>query len=345
VPFLEIQGLVKRYGTVAAVDGVDLAVERGEFLSLLGPSGCGKSTTLLAIAGFVEPSAGRIRIDGREMAQVKPNRRNIGIVFQSFALFPHMTVAENVGFGLEMRRMPAGERAGRVKEALALVRLGELADRYPKQLSGGQQQRVALARALVIRPDLLLLDEPMSSLDAKLREEMRVEIRDIQRRVAITTILVTHDQAEALLMADRVAVMDRGRIARVGKPYEVYEDPGSAFVSNFLGRTNLIAATVVGRDDGRLRLRIGEVEIDARGEVDGDEVMLSLRPERLSFDGAGLPGRVESCLFMGGQWLYRVSTAIGELVVIRPNEGGAHVAEGGAVRVAWPAEAARVVHG
>ncbi|MCK6452407.1 MAG: ABC transporter ATP-binding protein [Alphaproteobacteria bacterium] len=344
MPFLEIQGLVKRYGSVAAVDGVDLAVERGEFLSLLGPSGCGKSTTLLAIAGFVEPSAGSIRIDGREMAPVKPNRRNIGIVFQSFALFPHMTVAENVGFGLEMRRVSAAERGHRIAEALALVRLDELAGRYPKQLSGGQQQRVALARALVIRPDLLLLDEPMSSLDAKLREEMRVEIRDIQRRVAITTILVTHDQAEALLMADRVAVMDRGRIARIGRPYEVYEDPGSAFVSNFLGRTNLIAATVVGRSGGRLRLRVGEVEVDATGDVNGSTAMLSLRPERLSFGSDGVPGKVESCLFMGGQWLYRVATPIGELAVIRPNEGGAHVPEGGTVRVTWPPEAARVVH-
>ena len=344
MPFLEIKGLVKRYGAVAAVDGVDLAVERGEFLSLLGPSGCGKSTTLLAIAGFIEPSAGSIRIDGREMAQVKPNKRNIGIVFQSFALFPHMTVAENVAFGLEMRRVPSAEREQRIKEALALVRLGEFAERYPKQLSGGQQQRVALARALVIRPDLLLLDEPMSSLDAKLREEMRVEIRDIQRRVAITTILVTHDQAEALLMADRVAVMDRGKIARIGKPYEVYEDPGSAFVSNFLGRTNLIAATVVGRSAGKLRLRIGEIEIEAAGEVSGSKATLSLRPERLSFGTDGLQGKVESCLFMGGQWLYRVTTSIGELAVIRPNEGGAHVPEGGTVRLTWPAEAARVVH-
>jgi len=344
LPFLEIKGLVKRYGNVAAVDGVDLEVERAEFLSLLGPSGCGKSTTLLAIAGFIEPSAGSIAIGGRAMETVKPNRRNIGIVFQSFALFPHMTVAENVGFGLEMRRVPAADRAQRIAEALALVRLEDLAQRYPKQLSGGQQQRVALARALVIRPDLLLLDEPMSSLDAKLREEMRVEIRDIQRRVAITTILVTHDQAEALLMADRVAVMDRGRIARIGKPYEVYEDPGSAFVSHFLGRTNLIAATVVGRADGRLRLRIGAVEIDAAGEAAAGKAMLSLRPERLSFGSEGLPGRVESCLFMGGQWLYRVTTSIGELAVIRPNEGGAPVAEGGAVHVTWPAEAARVVH-
>ncbi len=304
--FLEVQGLTKRYGRVAAVDGVDLSVERGEFLSLLGPSGCGKSTTLLAIAGFVEPTAGRIAIDGRDMATVKPNRRNIGIVFQSFALFPHMTVAENVGFGLDMRR-------------------------------------VALARALVIRPDLLLLDEPLSSLDAKLREEMRVEIRDIQRRVAITTILVTHDQAEALVMADRVAVMEKGRIARIGQPYEVYENPGSAFVSTFLGRTNLIAATVLGRADGRLRVRVADTEFAALGEAPCGRARLSLRPERLGFAEQGLPGRVESCLFMGGQWLYRVSTAWGELAVIRPNEGGGHVEEGSPVHLTWLADAARVV--
>jgi len=343
--FLQLKGLVQRYGAVVAVDGVDLAVDRGEFLSLLGPSGCGKSTTLLAIAGFVEPSAGQIVIGGRDMAQVKPNRRNIGIVFQSFALFPHMTVAENVGFGLEMRKVARAERAQRIAETLALVRLTELAGRYPKQLSGGQQQRVALARALVIRPDLLLLDEPMSSLDAKLREEMRVEIRDIQRKVGITTIMVTHDQAEALLMADRVAVMDQGRIVRVGKPYEVYENPGSAFVSDFLGRTNLLPATVIGRANGRLRLRVGTVEIDAVGEAPDGAAMLSLRPERLAFAGDGLPGKVESCLFMGGQWFYRVATALGQIAVIRPNEGGQHVAEGGTVHLAWPADAARVVRG
>ena len=343
--FLELRGLVKRYGPFVAVDGVDLSVERGEFLSLLGPSGCGKTTTLMAIAGFVDSTAGRIVIGGRDMAQVKPNRRNIGIVFQSFALFPHLTVADNVGFGLEMRGVAKVERAQRIAETLALVRLTELAERYPKQLSGGQQQRVALARALVIRPDLLLLDEPMSSLDAKLREEMRVEIRDIQRKVQITTIMVTHDQAEALLMADRVAVMDQGKIVRIGKPYEVYENPGSAFVSDFLGRTNLLPATVIGRSVGRLRLRVGEIEVDAVGETPDGKAMLSLRPERLSFAGEGLPGQVESCLFMGGQWFYRVATAIGQLSVIRPNEGGAHVAEGGAVRVSWPLDAARVVQG
>lgn len=343
--FLELSGLVKRYGPVAAVDGVDLSVERGEFLSLLGPSGCGKSTTLLAIAGFIEPTAGRIVIDGRDMVQVKPNRRNIGIVFQSFALFPHMTVAENVGFGLEMRRVPKDDRRRQVDDTLALVRLTELAARYPKQLSGGQQQRVALARALVIRPDLLLLDEPMSSLDAKLREEMRVEIRDIQRKVSITTIMVTHDQSEALLMADRVAVMDSGRIARIGKPYEVYENPGSAFVSDFLGRTNLLPATVLARSPGRLRVRVGTVEFDAVGDALDGAAMLSLRPERLSFAGDGLPGRVESRLFMGGQWFYRVATAAGQLAVIRPNEGGQHVAEGETVHLAWPVDAARVVRG
>ncbi|MSO77785.1 MAG: ABC transporter ATP-binding protein [Alphaproteobacteria bacterium] len=342
--FLEVQGLVKHYGSTPAVDGVDFTVERGEFLSLLGPSGCGKSTTLMAIAGFIEPTSGRIAIDGRDMAAVKPNRRNIGIVFQSFALFPHMTVTENVAFGLEMRRVAAADRANRVADALQLVRLDAFADRYPKQLSGGQQQRVALARALVIRPDLLLLDEPMSSLDAKLRDEMRVEIRDIQRRVAITTILVTHDQTEALLMADRVAVMDRGRIQCIGPPHEVYEKPGSAFVSNFLGRTNLIAAEIIARSPGRLRLAVAGVEIEAVGEATGERTTLSIRPERVAFGEQGLPGRVESCLFMGGQWMYRVATQAGELVVLRPNEGGAPLATGASVHLAWPAAAAHIVH-
>ena len=202
--FLSLEALSKRFGAHAAVDGLTLAVEKGEFISLLGPSGCGKTTTLQMIAGFVEPTSGAIRLEGRDLLAVKPARRGLGIVFQSYALFPHMTVAENVGFGLEMQGVAAAERTRRVSETLELVGLGAFAGRHPRQMSGGQQQRVALARALVIRPQILLLDEPLSNLDAKLREEMQIELRQIQRTVGTTTILVTHDQAEAMALSDRV---------------------------------------------------------------------------------------------------------------------------------------------
>jgi putative spermidine/putrescine transport system ATP-binding protein len=344
--FLELKGLIKTFGSFAAVDGLELAVERGEFVALLGPSGCGKTTTLHMVAGFVEPNAGMVSIDGRDMAAVKPNRRNIGVVFQSYALFPHMTVAENVGFGLEMRDVAAAERQRRMADALDLVRLGTLAQRFPRQLSGGQQQRVALARALVIRPDLLLLDEPLSNLDAKLREEMRVEIRLIQRQVGITTILVTHDQAEALVMSDRVAVMERGRIVQIDRPVQVYENPASAFVSNFLGRANLIKAEIVARAGQRLSVTAGGTAFEVAGDAPPGPVTISVRPERIGFvETGGIEARIKVGLFMGDQWLYRLDTALGELTVCRPNAGGPRYEEGTAVRIAWPSDAVRVLHG
>jgi len=230
--FLRLERISKLYGDVAAVADLDLTVERGEFVSLLGPSGCGKTTTLQMIAGFVPASTGQILLDGRDLTTVKPNRRGLGVVFQSYALFPHMTVADNVAFGLEMRRVAKPERARRVAEALALVHLDHLADRYPRALSGGQRQRVALARALVIEPPVLLLDEPLSNLDAKLREAMQFELRQIQRRTGTTTIMVTHDQSEALSISDRVVVMERGRITQIDQPYRMYEHPRSRFISD-----------------------------------------------------------------------------------------------------------------
>ena len=341
---VSIRSVTKSYdGSNRVLDGLSLDIAAGEMFFLLGASGCGKTTLLRLVAGFLAPDAGQIRFADRDVTGVPAEQRGIGMVFQNYALWPHLSVAGNVAFGLDLRGVAAAEKRQRVDQALAMVELAGFGERRIAELSGGQQQRVALARALVIRPDLLLLDEPLSSLDAKLREEMRVEIRDIQRRVAITTILVTHDQAEALVMADRVAVMEKGRIARIGQPYEVYENPGSAFVSTFLGRTNLIAATVLGRADGRLRVRVADTEFAALGEAPCGRARLSLRPERLGFAEQGLPGRVESCLFMGGQWLYRVSTAWGELAVIRPNEGGGHVEEGSPVHLTWLADAARVV--
>jgi putative spermidine/putrescine transport system ATP-binding protein len=242
---LALAGLTKRYGDgPLAVDALDLTVAEGEFLALLGPSGCGKTTTLRIVAGLVPPDAGAVRLGGRDVTALPVHRRDIGLVFQSYALFPHMTAGANVGFGLEMRGLARAERDRRVAEALRMVRLEGLAHRKPRELSGGQQQRVALARAIAIRPSLLLLDECLSNLDAKLREEMRGEIRDIQREAGITAVFVTHDQTEALAMCDRVAVMREGRIEQTGTPEEVYERPATPFVAGFLGRMNRIAAPV-----------------------------------------------------------------------------------------------------
>src|SRR5437764_9634446 len=242
--FLELQALTKRFGDAIAVDRPSLTVDKGEFVSLLGPSGCGKTTTLQMIAGFVEPSAGTILLAGRDLTTIKPAQRGLGIVFQSYALFPHMTAAENVAFGLEMRNVPRGERTERVRAALAMVGLDGDEDRHRRRTSGGHQQRVALARALVIKPSVLLLDEPLSNLDAKLREEMQIELRQIQRTIGTTTILVTHDQNEAMSLSDRIVVMSQGRIEQIGTPQETYEKPASAFVSQFLGKTNDFAATI-----------------------------------------------------------------------------------------------------
>ncbi|MBV8192710.1 MAG: ABC transporter ATP-binding protein [Alphaproteobacteria bacterium] len=302
--FLALESLTKRFGSHPAVDGLSLAVEQGEFVSLLGPSGCGKTTTLQIIAGFVEPTSGAIRLAGRDLLAVKPARRGLGIVFQSYALFPHMTVGENVSFGLEMQGVASGERARRVAETLELVGLRALAGRFPRQLSGGQQQRVALARALVIQPQILLLDEPLSNLDAKLREEMQIELRQIQRRVGTTTILVTHDQAEAMALSDRLVVMNHGRVEQIAPPHEAYERPATAFVASFLGKTNLL--------DGA-----------------------SVRPEKIQFAGRGLAGRVRARVFQGNHWLYQVETGSGLVTVIRQNTGEPMPAEGEAVCLAW----------
>src|SRR2546430_7675055 len=283
--FLELQALTKRFGDAIAVDRLSLTVDKGEFVSLLGPSGCGKTTTLQMIAGFVEPSAGTILLAGRDLTTIKPAARGLGIVFQSYALFPHMTAAENIAFGLEMRRVAKAEQTRRVEDVLALVGLTGLSDRYPRRMSGGQQQRVALARALVIRPDVLLLDEPLSNLDAKLREEVRIEIRELQRQLGLTTIMVTHDQEEALTVADRLVVMAAGEIRQIGRPTEIYQSPATAFVADFLGKINVLPATVMAGV-----IRIGTGSWAAPGTADGT-VNASVRPERIGFsDGAGLAG-------------------------------------------------------
>jgi putative spermidine/putrescine transport system ATP-binding protein len=248
-------------------------------------------------------------LEGRDLLAVKPSQRGLGIVFQSYALFPHLTAAENVAFGLEMQRVPRAERDERVKQALELVGLAALAARFPRKMSGGQQQRVALARALVIKPRVLLLDEPLSNLDAKLRDEMQLELRRIQRTVGTTTILVTHDQAEAMALSDRIVVMNAGRVEQIARPHEAYEKPASAFVAGFLGKTNVV--------------RVG-----------GDTV--SIRPERIRFEAEGkLAGRVLARIFQGNHWLYQVETAAGNVIVIRQNDGEPVPAEGENVRLAW----------
>src|SRR6478752_2702920 len=279
---LQLSGITKRYGDVKAADDISLDVADGEFIVLLGPSGCGKTTTLRIVAGFIEPTSGRVRLGERDITTLPPWMRNAGLVFQSYALFPHMTVAENVGFGLEMRLMPKAQMAPKIAEALRLVRLDHLGDRRPRQLSGGQQQRVALARALVFRPDVLLLDEPLSNLDAKLRQDVRVEIRELQRQLGLTTVMVTHDQEEALTMADRLVVMNEGSVHQVGTQRDLYERPADLFVAGFVGRTTFLAGTVEApgrfRSDGGLSLAI----------TDGTpgKATLSLRPERLEIDAA-----------------------------------------------------------
>ena len=339
--FLRLDGVAKRYGHVVAVEGVSVQVGQGEFLGLLGPSGCGKTTTLQMIAGFEAPTEGSIVLDGQDLSAVPPARRGIGLVFQSYALFPHMTAAENVAFGLEMRRVPKAERARRVSEALDMVHLSHLAGRFPREMSGGQQQRVALARALVIEPRLLLLDEPLSNLDAKLREEMQVELRELQRRVGVTTILVTHDQHEAMALCDRVAVMQAGRIVQVDAPWRAYEAPADGFVADFLGRSNRLPARAAdgAAEAGGHRFALPPDLAAGRGEM-----LLTVRPERVRIGTAGRPGlagRVRSRVFLGGSWLYHVETAVGPMLVTAQNTGAAPVEEGAAVSLDWDAHSLR----
>jgi len=343
--FLVLDKLTKLYGEAAAVDALSLAVEKGEFVSILGPSGCGKTTTLQMIAGFVEPSSGRITLDGADLLAVRPSRRGLGIVFQSYALFPHMTVAENVAFGLEMQAVARAERLQRVTEALALVGLEAFAGRFPRKMSGGQQQRIALARALVIRPRVLLLDEPLSNLDAKLREEMQVELRQIQRSVGITTLLVTHDQAEAMALSDRVVVMNKGRAEQIARADDAYDRPASGFVASFLGKTNVLTG-IARVEGGRITLAIGAATWNLDAAAEAGPTTISVRPERISFAArGGLEGVVRARIFHGSQWLLQVETPAGRVSVIRQNNGERLPQEGERVGLTWRVEDMRLAPG
>jgi spermidine/putrescine transport system ATP-binding protein len=326
---VELRGVTKRFDSVVAVDSIDLEIRDGEFFSLLGPSGCGKTTTLRMIAGLEFPTEGSVRIFGEEMGLRPPNKRPVNTVFQSYALFPHMTVFRNVAFGLEMQRVESGDVKTRVDQAIELVRLTGMEDRKPKQLSGGQQQRVALARALVNRPKVLLLDEPLGALDLKLRQTMQLELKELQERVGITFIYVTHDQEEALTMSDRIAVMNEGLLLQVGSPQQIYEHPETRFVADFIGETNFLSAVVVA--PGRVKLGNGEVVQTVTDSPVDTSVTLALRPERLYLYKPGeeptgefnrIGGRVLRRVYLGNSLFYDVDLGFESLRVRHENAPG-----------------------
>ena len=315
VPDVELLSVTKRFGSMAAVDGIDLEVHPGEFLSLLGPSGCGKTTTLRLIAGFERPDEGEVRIGGKDVSRVPPYRRDVNTVFQSYALFPHLNVLDNVAYGLKQRGLARSERRGRATEMLELVRLAGLEGRKPRQLSGGQQQRVALARALVMHPRVLLLDEPLGALDLKVRKELQIELKRIQEEIGITFVYVTHDQEEALAMSDRVVVMNAGRIEQIGAPHEIYDTPATEWIARFIGDTNFI-------------------------RMNGQEI--AVRPERLRVveGGTGLPGIVATTMVIGPSVQCIVRLDDGQEVLARQQRSGLRggieaLAEGERVAVSW----------
>jgi putative spermidine/putrescine transport system ATP-binding protein len=356
---VRLNDLTKRYGEHRAVDALTLAIEPGSLVALLGPSGCGKTTCLRMISGLVQPSSGEIVIDGRLVTGIPVHRRNIGMLFQNYALFPHMTVAENIAFGLEARRIPRAEAAARVADALALVQLPGFGDRMPSQLSGGQQQRVALARCLVVEPALLLLDEPLGALDKSLRESMQVELRALQQRLGITTIMVTHDQDEALTLSDSVAIMRGGRLEQLGSPAEIYETPASRFVAGFIGASNFFSGLVDRRDGRTARVVTGSgvVLMVADCPPASDQVTVALRPEAItveplpstpSDEGNQVAGTVEQVVYRGFVSHTYVRMDNGEmLIAFESNRPGARAGSppvpGMRVRTRWAAASNRVV--
>jgi len=349
---VEIRDLTKSHGATVAVDRCSFSVKRGEFFSLLGPSGSGKTSTLRLLAGFERPDAGDIMIEGRSMHNVPPSHRPVNLVFQHYALFPHLTVFRNVAFGLEMRRVPESQIRDRVTAALAMVKLIDKEDRVPSQLSGGEQQRVALARALVNRPAVVLLDEPLGALDQQLRRDMQVELKMIQEQVGITFICVTHHQEEALTMSDRVAVMDQGRILQIGTPQEIYESPSSVFVADFIGNSNRVAGAVERIDDTTYRFQAPDLPpMTVRPPLslaDGTRAMLVLRPERLSLSGdareAGfdnaVPGRIDKAVYNGSEmqyWIRLTGAVVWKVYVPNATAEQKRFAPGESVCVRWNA--------
>jgi len=354
-PALVLRALTKHFGSAVAVDGIDLDVRPGEFLTLLGPSGSGKTTTLRMVAGFMAPTSGSIEIDGSDMTRVPPHRRDVGMVFQNYALFPHMTAAENVAFPLRMRRRPGAEIKKRVGEALDLVKLGSFGDRYPRQLSGGQQQRIALARAVVFEPRLLLMDEPLGALDRKLRESLQLEIIRVSRELGATVLYVTHDQEEALVMSDRIAIFSMGRIEQLGSGADLYDRPASLFVADFIGESNILrgryevdggAGGWMTRDE--TRWRVGAASAGRSDVASGAAAALVVRPERMRVlaDGATPDGlntadaTVDEVLYLGPDIKYQLALPWGQRISIRePRELDARELERGErVRIGWKVE-------
>ena len=352
-PFaVELRDVTKRFGEVVAVDALDLSVDENRFFALLGPSGCGKTTTLRMIGGFEEPTAGTIRLHGEDVTGRKPYARPVNTVFQSYALFPHLSIFENVAFGLRRRKVGDADITRRVGEILELVQLTGMEKRRPGQLSGGQQQRIALARALINHPKVLLLDEPLGALDLKLRKEMQIELKRIQNEVGITFIHVTHDQEEAMTMADSIAVMNNGRIERLGTPHEIYDNPQSSFVAAFLGSSNLVEATVVDRARGELAIGTRRVHVLPERLPEGASgVKIGVRPEKLGVHGPGdtaavntLTGTIADVSFIGVSTQYLVDTELGtSMAAVQQNTGGRRFAPGEQVILGWAPEHTFVV--
>ena len=352
---VQLVDLVKRFGEFTAVAGINLAMPSGEFFSLLGPSGCGKTTSLRMIAGFERPTEGQILLDGVDMAHTPPHKRDVNTVFQNYALFPHLSVEENVAFGLRYQKASKTETVTRVGEALELVQMSAFSKRRPNQLSGGQQQRVALARALILNPKVLLLDEPLGALDAKLRKRLQIELKALQEEVGITFIYVTHDQEEALTMSDRIAVMSQGQVEQVGSPKEIYEAPATAYVADFLGVSNLMDAEATGTTEGGCRVKVGEFDVVA-GQGDWDTLgpcKITIRPERVEVAAHGatgenhVPAMVERTVYVGSVLQIILHLATGQTIQAwEPNTGVMEPHRSGdAVSVHFPREALRVVPG
>jgi spermidine/putrescine ABC transporter ATP-binding subunit len=345
-----LRGISKSYGQVQALKPLSLEVAGGEMIALLGPSGCGKTTTLRAIAGFEQPDTGAIFIGERDITDLPPNRRDLGMVFQNYSLFPHMAVGENVAFGLKMRGTPRAERDERARRLLAMVRLEQFGDRQIHQLSGGQQQRVALARALATDPKILLLDEPLGALDKNLRESMQFELRAIQRRLGITSILVTHDQEEALTMSDRVAVMSAGEIVQIGAPADIYGKPATRFVADFLGTANVFAGTAVTEQGaGVWRVALNgaqpiEVTVTATKPLSpGQKLAFAVRPERLAMgspEGSGLPARIRDVVFRGSFLTYELDAEGRDTPIFVYSQSRTPAAAGSAVKLSWEPDCA-----